>query len=164
MREPCGRTHPTSSRARSATQPLVGLVRGVLHRASVLVRSHRGDTSKVRSDLQSGGWGADYPAASDFVQLKLSCAAFHPGSNDNPNAGGFCSPPLDRSIDHARRLQLTDPALANRLWSKIDRTLVDRAAWLPLVTPTNTTFVSARVGNYQYHPLWGPLVDQFRVR
>jgi peptide/nickel transport system substrate-binding protein len=53
---------------------------------------------------------------------------------------------------------------ANRLWSQIDRAIVDEAAWLPLVTPTNTTYVSARVGNYRYHPLWGPLLDQFWVR
>ena len=123
-----------------------------------------GNTRKVSADVISGGWGADYPAASDFVQLKLSCSAFHPASGDNPNVGGFCSPRLDERIDRARRLQVADPTRANRLWSQIDRALVDRAAWLPLVTPTNTTFVSARVGNYRYHPLWGPLVDQFWVR
>jgi peptide/nickel transport system substrate-binding protein len=123
-----------------------------------------GNTDKVHSNLQSGGWAADYPAASDFIQLKLSCSAFHPGSDSNPNSGGFCSPRMDRKIERARRLQVTDPLTANRLWARIDRTLVDQAVWLPLVTPTNTTFVSARVGNYRYHPLWGPLIDQFWVR
>jgi hypothetical protein len=90
-----------------------------------------GNTRKVRSDLLSGGWGADYPAASDFVQLKLSCSAFHPGSDDNPNGGGFCNPRLDRRIDRARRLQVTDPARANRLWSQIDRALVDQGGLAP---------------------------------
>ena len=56
------------------------------------------------------------------------------------------------------------PAEANRLWARLDRELVDRAAWLPLVTPKTTDFVSKRVGNYQYHPLWGVLLDQLWVK
>lgn len=123
-----------------------------------------GNERAVRTNLQSGGWAADYPAASDFVQLKLSCSAFHPGTDDNPNSGGFCDRGLDRLMRRARLLQVADPTLANALWARIDRRLVDRAAWLPLVTPANTDLVSQRVGNYRYHPLWGPLIDQLWVR
>jgi hypothetical protein len=36
--------------------------------------------------------------------------------------------------------------------------------WLPTVTPKVTDIVSRRVGNYQYHVLWGALVDQIWVR
>jgi hypothetical protein len=32
------------------------------------------------------------------------------------------------------------------------------------VTPNATDFVSKRVGNYQFHPLWGLLIDQLWVR
>jgi peptide/nickel transport system substrate-binding protein len=123
-----------------------------------------GNTRKVQSNLQSGGWAADYPAASDFIQLKLSCTAFRPGEDSNQNSGGFCNRRLDREIAEAVRRQVEQPLSADRLWSRIDHQLVDQAAWLPLVTPTNTDLVSKRVGNYRYHPLWGPLLDQFWIR
>jgi peptide/nickel transport system substrate-binding protein len=67
-------------------------------------------------------------------------------------------------MESARAVQITAPQTANNLWARIDRALVDRAAWLPLVTPTNTDLVSKRVGNYRYQPLWGPLLDQLWVR
>ena len=43
------------------------------------------------------------------------------------------------------------------LWAAIDRLLTDQAVWVPLVTPTNANLVSKHVGNFRYHPLWGPL-------
>jgi len=33
-----------------------------------------------------------------------------------------------------------------------------------MVTPSTTDLISRRVGNYQFHPLWGLLVDQLWVR
>jgi peptide/nickel transport system substrate-binding protein len=39
-----------------------------------------------------------------------------------------------------------------------------REPWLPLVTPKLIDFVSRRVGNYQYSPVWGMLIDQLWVR
>jgi DNA-binding SARP family transcriptional activator len=45
-----------------------------------------------------------------------------------------------------------------------DRDIVDQAPWLPTVTPTWTDFISKRTGNYQFHPLWGILIDQLWVR
>ena len=120
----------------------------------------RGST---RAQVVSGGWGADYPAASDFVELKLSCREHRPQSDFNNNIG-FCDPAIDRQIDRALALQVTRPTTGNAVWARIDRELVDRAVWLPTVTPKTSDFVSARVGNYQFHPLWGVLVDQLWVR
>jgi YVTN family beta-propeller protein len=120
--------------------------------------------SKVRSNMTSGGWGADYPAASNFTQGLLTCSGFRPHSDYNRNSGGFCDHRLDHTMDRARALQVSDPPRANALWARIDHEIVDRAAWLPLVTPTNTDVVSTRVGNYRYHPLWGVMIDQLWVR
>ncbi len=111
-----------------------------------------------------GGWYADYPAASDFLALKFSCASFIPGTDRQDNAGGFCDPALDREMDRALAEQITAPARADRRWAHVDRVVTDRAAWVPTINPLLTDFVSARVGNYQYHPLWGMLADQLWVR
>ena len=47
---------------------------------------------------------------------------------------------------------------------KIDRELVDAAPWVPLYNPRDLTVLSARTGNYQFHPYWNLLIDQLWVR
>jgi YVTN family beta-propeller protein len=137
--------------------------RAALKIVSVSVFQRSVGRGSTRAQVVSGGWGADYPTASDFIELKLSCREYRPESDFNNNIG-FCDPAVDRKIDRAIALQVSRPAEANALWAKIDHELVDRAVWLPTVTPKTSDFVSKRVGNYQFHPLWGLLVDQLWVR
>ena len=113
-----------------------------------------------RAQVISGGWNAGYPAASDLIAQHLSCRGLRSGQN----AGRFCDPAIDRQIARAQSLQIISPQQADRLWANIDRQLVDRAVTVSLVTPRTTDFVSKRVGNYQYHPLWGVLIDQLWLR
>jgi ABC-type transport system substrate-binding protein/class 3 adenylate cyclase len=103
-------------------------------------------------------WTDDYPAASAFLGPVLGCAA-------PVNLGGFCDPRVEAAIAQARRVQITDPATANDLWARVDRLAVDDAAWVPMVTPSTTVFLSNRVGNYQDTPqLQNALIDQLWVR
>jgi YVTN family beta-propeller protein len=99
---------------------------------------------------------ADYPAASAFI-TRLSCAHHF-------NLGRFCDRAIDAKIRRTLRLQERDPAAANASWSALDRELTDQAPWVFLYTESTTGFVSKRVGNYQYHPFWGPLFAQLWVR
>jgi YVTN family beta-propeller protein len=115
---------------------------------------------RSRAQVISGGWNAGFPSASDFIAAHLSCQGLQRGQN----AGRFCNPAIDRQIARAQSLQLARPQQAARLWANIDRDLVDRAVTVSLVTPNDTDFVSNRVGNYQFHPIWGVLVDQLWVR
>jgi peptide/nickel transport system substrate-binding protein len=116
------------------------------------------------SDMAPEGWSANYPSASTFLQLHLSCAALRPDSDANPNISGFCDPRLDRMMQRARALQITSPSSANELWAHVDREITDRAVWAPVITPKFVELVSKRVGNERFHPLWGPLIDQLWVR
>jgi len=68
------------------------------------------------------------------------------------------------TITRARALEVTDPALASSLWTRVDREVVDQAPVVPLVNPKQVDFLSGRVGNYQYSPQWGVLLDQLWVR
>jgi YVTN family beta-propeller protein len=113
-----------------------------------------------RAQVISGGWNAEFPSASDFIALHLSCQGLQSGQD----AGRFCNPTIDRRIARAQSLQLARPQQAARLWASIDRELVDRAVTVSLVTPNDTGFVSRRAGNYQFHPIWAVLVDQLWVR
>jgi hypothetical protein len=76
----------------------------------------------------------------------------------------FCDRRIEASAEHARRLGLADANAATREWERVYRDIIDQAPWLPTVTPTWMDFVSKRVGNYQFHPLWGIVAQQLWVR
>jgi len=101
-------------------------------------------------------WGSDYLAESGFI----------PGVTCNPTVTGpaFCNPTIERRIEEATNMQLTDVAASHDLWSDLEHDLVDRAPWVSLVNPIWTALVSERLGNYQFHPYWGQLFDQMWVR
>jgi peptide/nickel transport system substrate-binding protein len=102
-------------------------------------------------------WFADYPAASNYMTTFFACDA-------PSNWSHFCDRHIDGQIRHAVALETTDPYLANQLWAQVDREIVNQAPVVPLFTLKNVDIVSQRVGNYQYNPQWGVLVDQLWVR
>jgi len=71
---------------------------------------------------------------------------------------------VDRQIARAAAEQATDPAAAAAQWARLDRQLTDLAIWVPTVTANELDFLSSRVRNYQYNPVWGALIDQFWIR
>ena len=117
--------------------------------------------SRNQAQIGFAFWIADYPAASDFINPLLSCAAFTPRSPGSTNWAEFCDKGIDAQIRQA--MQATGPA-ADQLWTRIDHELVNRAPLVPLVDRTWIDFVSKRVGNYQFSWQAGPLLDQFWVR
>lgn len=66
-------------------------------------------------------------------------------------------------MTRATALQATNAAAANRAWQRIDREIMQRVPWIPLVNPLGVDLVSARVGNYQRSPEFGVLLDQLWV-
>jgi YVTN family beta-propeller protein len=103
-------------------------------------------------------WLSDYPTAANFFSW-TRCR-----SPNNPYDAAFCDPELETAIRRAERAQLTDPQLAGGLWATADRTIVDLSPFVPIGNTIAMDFVSARVGNYQYHPQWGILFDQLWVQ
>jgi peptide/nickel transport system substrate-binding protein len=57
---------------------------------------------------------------------------------------------IERQIGRALALQSSDPYLANRVWARIDRAVVDEAPVAPLYTLKQVDIASRRVGNFQY--------------
>jgi peptide/nickel transport system substrate-binding protein len=120
--------------------------------------------SRHGAQVIDGGWNANYPTADDFIG-KLTCSFFVPADGTATTDGSeLCDPALDNAVARAATLQTTDPLAANALWAKLDRKLTDLAVWLPTTTPYETDLLSNRVSNYQYNPVWGPLIDQLWVR
>jgi YVTN family beta-propeller protein len=114
--------------------------------------------------LQTGGvplkpvtWYGGDLGASDFLRTWFAC--------DGGETGGrFCDPRLDRLMGRAAELEATDARRAAIVWADVDRRVADAAAAVPLVTPRAVEFVSARVRNYQNHPIGGLIVDQVWLR
>jgi peptide/nickel transport system substrate-binding protein len=117
--------------------------------------------SRNRAQAGFGFWIADYPAASDFINTLLSCAAFTPRNPGNTNLAEFCDSRIEAQIRHA---MTATGSVADQLWARIDHELVDQAPLVPLVNTFWIDFVSKRVGNYQFSWQAGPLLDQFWVR
>jgi peptide/nickel transport system substrate-binding protein len=118
-----------------------------------------------RNQAQIGpiSWFADAAAPALFLDL-FSCDSFLPESPANGNFSQFCEPEIDAVMARARELQTSDPVGANALWADADHALVDQAAAVPLTNQRILGFVSERVGNYPFHPQWGPLFDQMWVK
>ena len=105
-------------------------------------------TNKVQISITQ--WYQDYPAASDFLNVLLSCDSFHPQSNSSINISGMCDKTLDERMQYALKLASTDPKGANQEWAEIDRAFMAEAPWVPLFTPKHLDFVSKRLGNFTF--------------
>jgi peptide/nickel transport system substrate-binding protein len=107
-------------------------------------------------------WSQGAPSPAELT-TGLRCRSFVPNFSDNENVAEFCSRELDAKIEHALRLQATDPAKAGSAWAAVDRQIVDQAPTIPLLVPQGIDLVSKRVGNYQRNPPWGVILSQLWV-
>jgi peptide/nickel transport system substrate-binding protein len=117
--------------------------------------------------VQTGyfGWIAGFPSAADFIPPQFSCAAFVPASPDqSTNPSEFCDRSIDVQMDRAAAAQVQDPAAATTLWQQVEQALLAQAPVVPAYNRRNVDFVSKRVGNYQYNPQWGVLLNQLWVK
>jgi YVTN family beta-propeller protein len=118
--------------------------------------------SRVHAQAGYYTWAAEYPSATDFIPPQFTCAAFVPASDENGNVSEFCDRSIDAAIARAAGEQ--DPAVATVLWQRVERSLLARAPVVPAYNRSQVDFVSQRLGNYQYNPQWGLLLDQAWVK
>ncbi len=114
--------------------------------------------NKVQISLTQ--WYQDYPAASDFLHVLLSCASFNPGSDSSVNIAGFCDKKIDAQMNDALVTERTSMDDANKKWAQVDRAVMTQAPVAPLFTPKLIDFTSKRVGNYQFSKQFYMLVSQ----
>ena len=121
--------------------------------------------SRRRAQAGPNAWIRDYTSAANFIALLFSCSSFVPGNAAlTINLSQFCNRALDRRMARAGELQATDSARAGDEWARVDRAIVDAAAAVPYANGLDVTLLSKRVGNYQFNPEWGVLLDQLWVR
>jgi YVTN family beta-propeller protein len=100
-------------------------------------------------------FSADYPSADSFL-AGFTCA-------ESDGLSNYCDAGLDALVAKARALASSDPAAAADAWAAVDRKVVDLALWVPVLNE-GSEFVSARLGDYQFNPAWGILLDQAWVQ
>jgi YVTN family beta-propeller protein len=121
--------------------------------------------SRLRVQTGYYGWFSDFPSDVSFIQPMFSCSAFVPGQPAaTSNASELCNRSIDGQIKRATAVQAENPAAASLLWQKLERAILELAPMVPTYNRQNVDFVSERVGNYQYNPQWGPLLDQLWVK
>ncbi len=109
------------------------------------------ETAAHRSpQLGLWGWSAESAAPYSFLSPLVSCAAEY-------NLSRFCVPELDARMEKAGRAQGPE---ATELWQSVEASLATRAPTVPLVSENFVSLAAKDVGNYQHHPVWGPLLDQ----
>jgi len=139
--------------------------RATLRIASVAAFARNVNDSRRKVQASVGTWVADYPSPSDFFNLFFRCSDFHPADPANTTSGSFfCHPSIDRQMNQADQLQISSPQAAARVWADVDREITYQAPWVPFVSLRFAVFISTRVGNYQYNPAGGILLDQLWVR
>jgi peptide/nickel transport system substrate-binding protein len=116
--------------------------------------------SRARMQVGYYGWVSDFPSESSFIQTAFGCSSG--GLSSNPS--GFCSRSIDRLLRHAAVVEALNAPAARALWQRAERLILAQAPIVPAYNKQNVDLLSKRVGNYQYHPQWGALVDQFWVR
>jgi YVTN family beta-propeller protein len=148
----------------------VSVLRELGYRATLHMASHNAvvqATNNSQRRIQATGsvWFADYPSASDFLDLFFRCSA---SRLDDPaatrNGSFFCDPAADRLMSQADNEQATNPQQAATTWAKADQAVTFAAPWVILANLNNVDFLSTRVTNYQYNPFLGVLLDQLQIR
>jgi peptide/nickel transport system substrate-binding protein len=141
-----------------------GYVAGVLHALGYRVHLHVIPFPRLTPGMQrgfqlstGGDWSVNYPDPSSYVPQFFGCG----GGNSN---GYYCNGRLDREMKAAELLELSDPARASARWESIDHQLTDNAIWVPTVNEREVDFVSKRLHNYEFNPVWGFLADQAWLR
>jgi peptide/nickel transport system substrate-binding protein len=109
-------------------------------------------------------WCQDYPAASDFLNVLFGCGSFREGSDSSINIAGLCDAEIEKRMQEAMALAVTDEAAANKLWAGIDKSVTDAAPAAILFTPKHLDFVSSRLGNFQFNSQFYWMVPQSWVQ
>ncbi len=119
-------------------------------------------SNKVQISIND--WSADYPAASDFLDVLYGCSTFHPGSDSSINISGSCDKDLDALMARATTVSVTDPKAGRALWQQADRMITDRSFAAQLVQQKWIDTVSSRLGNYTFSQISHMLFSKVWVR
>jgi YVTN family beta-propeller protein len=123
------------------------------------------DDSRTRAQAGWFGWVTDFPSEGGFLSPLLRCAAFVPDDpTDTLDPAELCDRHLDRVLARASAVQASNPAAASPLWRAAERIALRAAPFVPTSNTENVALLRRGVGNYEYNPQLGVLLDELWVR
>jgi peptide/nickel transport system substrate-binding protein len=135
-----------------------------VHTVSSAIQFTYFQNSNNRVQIGLTDWFADFPEASDFLYVMLSCNSFHPGSDASINMAAYCDKSVEADMNTALALDVTDRAAAALAWAKVDREVTDAAPQSTLFQINWLDLLSPRVGNFQFSYIYRMLFSQAWVR
>jgi ABC-type transport system substrate-binding protein len=109
---------------------------------------------RPRPQLGLWFWYANSLAPFTFLQASVLCSGMG-------NLSRFCEPEIDARVEQAARARGPE---ADELWRRVETALAAHAPTVPIVNWYTVSLTAERVGNYQAHPLRGPLLEQLWVK
>ena len=135
-----------------------GLLRRLGYRSKVRTFRDLGavieGASNRRPHVGLSGWAADSAGPLNFLTPLISCGAVF-------NLSRYCDRTLDSAMKDAAAGHGSE-ALSR--WARVSELIASKSPLVPLVNQDSTSITATRVGNYQSHPIWGPLLEQMWVR
>jgi peptide/nickel transport system substrate-binding protein len=113
-------------------------------------RSLRVQAKRDEHHLGAARWCPDVPGngSRSFIGVLLDGRTITPTSNNN--FGNYNNPRVNALIDQA--YASADSQARSALWGRIDRLIMEDAAWAPLVYDREAFFWSSRVKNWVFSP------------
>ena len=126
---------------------------------------NRINDSRTHTQIGFYGWSSDFPSDGGFLPPQFSCASYRPASpQTNQDPSEFCDPKVDRLFSQALTAQASNPSAAAALWQRAEQAILAQAPLVPTYNQQDVSFVSKRVGNFQYNPQWRVLLDQLWIK
>ena len=121
--------------------------------------------SRSKAQIGFGAWGADYPSPAGFIPPLLGCAAFVAAAPGTEHQSRRVLRSLTRQGDGPRHRPAVAGSSGRDTALAADRAeILAQAPVVPTDNRRNVDFLSKRVGNYQYNPQWGVLLEQLWLR
>jgi oligopeptide transport system substrate-binding protein len=118
--------------------------------ASYLTAIHTANTTP----LFHGGWYADFPDPSGFLDPLFNSNQIKPVNSNNSTF--YRNPKVDALLDRARSMPLGEARLD--LYRQAERLIMQDAPWAPLYDEVETRLVQPGVTGVKIHPMWKYLV------
>jgi YVTN family beta-propeller protein len=137
------------------------ILRAIGYRASVrtfsdlgLIAENAAGEPRPRPQIGLWFWYANSLATFTYLQALVSCSG-------GINLSRFCAPEIDARMADAARTRGPE---AIELWRRVETGLEAEAPTVPILNWYLISLTAERVGNFQAHPLRGPLLEQLWVK
>lgn len=112
----------------------------------------------TQAKIGFGNWSQDFPEGSNFIDVLLNGKRITPEHNNNfamYSGADEQIAEINGEVDQAKR---------NRMWGELDEQIMRDAPWAPYMHGIDYDFVSGRVSDYTYSPVYGLLFMKLHLK